>query len=226
MIDTGLLYAAGRGKRMGALTDDTPKPLLRLNEKALIDYGYDLLLDAKVNNIHVNAAYLAPQIVSHFDGRDVVVHVESDGAYETGGTLKSLATELPDRIFTLNSDVLFFGKNPVQVLQENWRDDLDALLLLMPRENAKNFNGPGDFFWDGERLEWRGEAETAPFIFASAQIIRPKWALDFEETVFSTTKIWDKMMREGHIRAVVYDGGWMDLGNADSLMKAKEELKL
>ncbi len=226
-IDTALIYAAGRGTRMGALTDHTPKPLLKLQNRALIDYAVALVLDAGIQNIHVNAAYLGEQLEAHFKGSAVTIHQEPNGPYETGGTLKSLAELLPEAILTLNSDVLYFGANPIPALIDQWnqrQNKLDALLNLLPRKHAKNHQGQGDFFWQEGALSRRDKAATAPYIYASLQIIRPKTALPIEDKIFSTNQIWDRLIATNRIGAHIYEGGWMDLGNAEALQRAEKEL--
>lgn len=224
MINTGLIYAAGRGTRMGALTEATPKPLLKVNGRALIDYALQNMRAAGVSDIHVNTAYLSAQIFEYFAGSDVHIHDEPDGPYETGGTLKSLAPKLPDAILTANSDVIFVGENPFDALIENWQGDVDALLMLVPRENMLGHEGRGDFFWDGQNLKRRGDADFAPFCYASVQIIRPRIALEFEENVFSTNLIWDRLIAQGRIGAMMYPDAWIDLGNQASLSRAEAEL--
>ncbi len=223
MVDTALLFAAGRGKRMGALTDATPKPLLKLNDKALIDHAVEELHRGGVNHLHVNAAYLSAQIETHFAKTNVQVHHEPDGPYETGGTLRALADLLPDTVITLNSDVLFTGRSTVEALREAWRDDLDAILLLVPKSRAKGHSGAGDFFWDGRQLTRRGDASEAPYVYTGMQIIRPRRAIEFDEPVFSNNLIWDKLILERRIGAVVYDGFWMDIGTQEALESARAE---
>lgn len=227
-IDTALIYAAGRGTRMGALTETTPKPLLEVNGRALIDYSVALVEDAGIQNIHVNAAYLGDQIGRHFAGTNVQVHYEPDGPYETGGTLKALAKTMPDAILTLNSDVMFFEQNPIPALIEAWnaRDDIDAILTLLPRECAIGHMGQGDFFWDHGAISRRGDAPSAPYIFPSVQIIRPSVANAISERIFSTNLIWDQLIASGRIAGEVYQGKWMDLGTAQSLERARKELVL
>ncbi len=98
---------------------------------------------------------------------------------------------------------------------------MDAALLLLPRENAVGNDGAGDFFWDGQLLSRRGEAASAPYVYPGLQIIRPARALEFEEKIFSNNLIWDKLIGEGRIGAVVYDGRWMDFGNQESLERVR-----
>ncbi len=226
LIDTALIYAAGRGTRMGALTANKPKPLLELNGRALIDYSREMLEGAGIKNIHVNAAYLSDQIEAHFRGQNIHIHTEPDGPFETGGTLKSLAARLPEKIITLNSDVIYFDENPARTLLAQAQKNQDATLLLVPRENAIGNDGQGDFFWDGQNLTRRGDAPTAPYVYSGMQIIRPRLALDFEPKIFSTNLIWDELIKNNRISAAIYDGRWMDLGNAESLERAREAMQI
>ena len=60
-----MVLAAGRGKRMGALTRSCPKPLLRAGGKALIDYTLEALARAGVRDVVINHAYLGEQVTAH-----------------------------------------------------------------------------------------------------------------------------------------------------------------
>jgi CBS domain-containing protein len=61
-----VLMAGGKGIRLRPLTETTPKPLLKLGDKAIIDYNVERLIHYGVENIHVSVNYLAEQIESHF----------------------------------------------------------------------------------------------------------------------------------------------------------------
>jgi len=88
-----MILAAGRGERMRPLTDHTPKPLLDVGGKPLIQYHIEALRDAGFRELVVNHAHLGQQIVERLgDGAQFGVHIdyspEPEGALETGGGIK------------------------------------------------------------------------------------------------------------------------------------------
>ena len=61
-----VLMAGGKGERLRPLTEKTPKPLLKIGDKCIIDYNIDHLIDYGVNNIYVTVNYLGEQLEEHF----------------------------------------------------------------------------------------------------------------------------------------------------------------
>src|SRR5215475_581690 len=83
-----MVLAAGLGQRMRPLTDATPKPLIEVGGKALIDHVLDRLAVAGVEQAVVNVHYLADQIEQHVKARQkpkIVVSDERDTLLDTGG---------------------------------------------------------------------------------------------------------------------------------------------
>ena len=75
-----MILAAGRGERMRPLTDQTPKPLLEVGGKPLIQYHIEALRDAGFRELVVNHAHLGNQIVERLgDGAQFGVHIDLFG---------------------------------------------------------------------------------------------------------------------------------------------------
>jgi MurNAc alpha-1-phosphate uridylyltransferase len=90
---------------------------------------------------------------------------------------------------------------------------------------ATGHAGPGDFFRDsGGRLIRRGDAATAPYVYAGAQIIDPARLPEIPDTVFSLNRLWDLLRAEGRLFGVVHDGGWCDVGRPEGIALAEAEL--
>ena len=87
-----MVLAAGRGERMRPLTDHTPKPLLKVKGKALIDWHIDGLATNHLTDIVVNHAWLGEKIIEHFNqdkfkNLNVQLSAEHE-ALETAGGLR------------------------------------------------------------------------------------------------------------------------------------------
>ncbi|WP_340107961.1 nucleotidyltransferase family protein [Pikeienuella sp. HZG-20] len=224
-----MVLAAGFGTRMGALTAGTPKPLLRVAGRALIDHALDHLAAAGVARAVVNLHYLGAQIRRHLAGRTApeVVFSEEAGILETGGGV-ALALPLlgPEPFYTMNSDAIWTGPAPLPALAAGWDGArMAARLLLVPRAAAIGHAGAGDFFMDeAGGLTRRGAAQTAPFVFTGAQIIAPGAFKDAPEGAFSTNLIWDRLIGEGRLFGVAHAGGWVDVGTPEGLRLAEEAL--
>ncbi|RVT83440.1 nucleotidyltransferase family protein [Rhodobacteraceae bacterium CCMM004] len=215
MPDALMLFAAGFGTRMGALTRTMPKPLLPVAGRPLIDRALDLAAAAGIGRIVVNAHYRAAQIEAHLEHRDVAVSHEAAGILDTGGGLRA-ALPLLGRApcFTLNPDAVWRGANPLSALADAWRpDEMGALLMLLPAESALGRDGRGDFSADANGRLTRG----GQFLYTGAQILDPVWLDGIEDDVFSLNVVWDRIAAEGRLYGIVYRGAWCDVGSPAGL---------
>ncbi|MEY3532096.1 MAG: hypothetical protein RI979_120, partial [Pseudomonadota bacterium] len=142
-----MVFAAGFGTRMGALTAHRPKPLILVAGRPLIDHALDLADQAGAGPVVVNTHYLADQIARHLAGRPVTLSHEADEILETGGGLRKALPQLGyGPVMTLNSDAVWTGQNPMSQLAAQWDPErMDALLLLLPVDKATGHKGTGDF---------------------------------------------------------------------------------
>lgn len=233
--DTAMVMAAGLGKRMLPLTATTPKPLIEVGGKKLIDYMIEHLTDAGIARAVVNVHYLPEQIEAYLSGRQhpsVVFSDERAALLETGGGMVKAWRSglLPDPFYCLNSDNVWIDgpRNTLLDLSDAWEPArMDALLLLVPRERAFEHRGKGDFHIEpGGRLRRRGKDEdSAPYIFIGAQIVSHRLLRDAPEGPFSTNVLWDRAMAEGRLFGVVHAGEWFDLGTPEAIAPAEAHLK-
>jgi MurNAc alpha-1-phosphate uridylyltransferase len=220
-----MIFAAGLGTRMGALTRDRPKPLLEVAGRPLIDHALALARAAGVRRIVVNTHAHAGQLRAHLarTAPDAIVSHEPV-LLDTGGGLKR-ALPLLGRgpVFTLNADMVWTGPNPLADLAAAW-EGRGALLSLVPRDAATGHTGPGDFFLDAGRLRRRAPAATAPYVYAGAQIIDPAALAGFGPDAFSLNPVWDALIARGELLGVVHPGGWVDVGRPEGIALAEAEL--
>jgi MurNAc alpha-1-phosphate uridylyltransferase len=222
-----MIFAAGLGTRMGALTRDRPKPLIEVAGRPLIDHALALAHAAGIPRIVVNIHAHAGQLQAHLArvAPDALISHEPE-LLETGGGLKQALPLLgPGPVFAMNADVVWRGPNPLQALAAGWRPGTGALLMLVPREDARGHAGPGDFFRDARgRLRRRGDAERADFVYAGAQIIDPEALAAFPAAAFSLNPVWAGFIAEGRLEGRVHAGGWVDVGRPEGIALAEAEL--
>ena len=218
-----MLFAAGKGTRMAPLTDKTPKPLLKVGRRTLLDRALDLAREGGVAEVVVNTHYLGEQIVTHLAGREgITISDESEALLETGGGLKKALPLLgAGPVVTLNPDVVWTGANPIAALREAWDPArMDALLALIPLRAARGRIGGGDFAMDGEgRLTRKGN-----FVYGGAQIIKTERLAEIGDAAFSLNRLWDLMLADGRAFGLAHKGGWGDVGRPDAIPLAEELL--
>lgn len=205
-----MIFAAGLGTRMRPLTDNCPKPLVKVGDRTLLDRALDLGRDAGCAPVVVNTHYLGDQIAAHLAGQDVAISPEPDTILDTGGGLRQALPLLGEGpVMTLNPDVIWTGANPLTTLQSAWDGDrMDALLALIPIAQATARKGAGDFSMGLDaRLTRKGD-----YVYAGAQIIRTDLLADIPDAAFSLNILWDKLITEGRVFGMVHEGGWCDVG--------------
>lgn len=216
-----LLFAAGKGTRMGVLTRDRPKPLIKVGDKALIDYALDLTRAAEIGTIVVNVHAHAPLLRAHLAGQDVLVSDETDRLLETGGGLRKALPLLDgDPVLTMNTDAVWKGPNPITQLLNAWHPDMEALLLMIAKRNVTGHLGSGDFSIDKDNRLHR----APDMIYTGVQMIRPRVLSEITEDAFSMNLAWDRIGARGGLFGVVYDGQWCDVGQPESIPLAKDML--
>lgn len=218
-----MIFAAGFGTRMGALTQDRPKPLIEVAGRPLIDHALDL---APGGPVVVNLHYKGEMLQRHLAGRDIGFSWETE-ILETGGGLKAALPMLgPGPVMTLNSDAIWTGPNPLDTLARAWREDMAGLLLVMPVQHVRGrAGGPADFRVDeGGRLT-RANGAAGGVVYLGAEILRGEWVRDWPEAKFSMNRVWDAMIAEGRLYGVTHPGGWCDVGSAAGIAEAEAMLK-
>ena len=217
-----MLFAAGFGTRMGALTADRPKPLIPVAGRALIDHALDIADAAGASPRVANLHYLGDQIERHLAGRDVALSWEREHILETGGGLRAALPLLgPGPVMTLNTDAVWTGQNPLIQLADAWDGAaMEALLLLLPAGQVRGHAGSGDFVVDdaGRLTRARGAVGA---VYLGAQILQTDRLPGVPEHAFSLNRFWDQMIGAGRAYGLLHQGGWCDVGRPESIAEAE-----
>lgn len=225
-----MVLAAGLGTRMRPLTDNCPKPLIRMMGEPLIDWTMDRMRAHGVEKVVVNTHYLAEQIEDHFRHDPLVTTIHEEEILETGGgVLNALPLLGNDPFFVANSDMVWLeGPLPaMRRMEDFWDDDsMDALLLLQPTARAFGYRGYGDYFVDHEgNAVRRDEKQVAPYLFAGLRIIHPRLFDGEKPGAFSMLRQFDKAQENGRLKAIIHDGEWYHLGTPEALAEAEDIIR-
>ena len=226
---TAMVLTAGLGTRMRPLTNDCPKPLIPVRGRKLIDRVIGPLKAAGVKRLVVNVHYLADQIEAYLETLtdfEVVVSDERGEVLETGGGLaKARALLGEEPVFVLNTDAFWFPEkaDPLLALAEAFDPaQEDERLLVADTGRALGFDGPGDFFMDGEgRLTRRGDAQTAPCAYEGVRIMKPQIYDGHPVERFSALRIWDSLIPQGRLKGMALDSFWLHVGDPQALKDAE-----
>ena len=231
-IGTAMVLAAGLGKRMRPITATTPKPLVEIGGRSMLDHALDRLVEAGVPHAIVNVHYLADLIEARLARRTaprITVSDERDALLETGGGVKRALSLLGDAPFLLmNSDSLWIEgpQSNVVRLVEAWDPErMDILLLLASTATSFGYDGSGDFSMDPTGLlERRGERRMAPFVYAGVAILKPELFADTPDGPFSLNLLFDRAIEAGRLHGLRLDGEWLHVGTPDAIAGASERI--
>lgn len=227
-----MVLAAGIGKRMRPLTAMTPKPLIEVEGRALIDYGLDRLCEAGVREAVVNVHYLADLVEVHMAKREapaIIISDEREQLLDTGGGIANALPLLGDAPFYLiNSDSFWIeGVKPNLDLLAATFDParMDALLLLAGTVQAVGYDGHGDFDMSTSgQLTRRQERTVAPFAYSGAAILSPALFANAPAGPFSLNRLFDQAIKAGRLHGVRMDGMWLHVGTPPAIRAAERAI--
>ena len=213
-----MIFAAGFGTRMGALTKDLPKPLVPLGGVPMIDHALKLARAVTPTRIVANLHYRAGQLAGHLTPRGVIVSHESEILETGGGLRKALPLLGQGPVFTMNPDVIWSGPNPLDMLRDAWRPgQMDALLMCVPVARALGYSGEGDFMAEADGQIRRGPG----LVYGGVQILKTEGLDGVAQKAFSLNLLWDRMLAENRLYSAIYPGRWCDIGHPEGLKLAE-----
>lgn len=234
-LSKAMILAAGLGTRMRPLTNTVPKPLIPVAGKPLIDWCLDWLQAGGITDVVVNTSYLAETLEPYLASRHaprLQISREEPMPLETGGGVFKALPMIGDAPFlVMNSDNIYLDGpvHPITRLLEIWDEQTDFAMLLQPKSTAIGWSGNGDFILDANgRIRRPVAGEDAPMIFTGVEIIHPRVFVDCPEGAFSLTHLWKRLEgKDGwheRIKAVAYDGTWLNVGDLKGLEAAEHYL--
>ncbi|MDB4991637.1 MAG: mannose-phosphate guanylyltransferase [Myxococcaceae bacterium] len=233
-LKNAMLFAAGLGTRMRPLTEHTPKALIEVAGKTILDYALAHFEAAGCERIVVNTHHLAPQLAEHLArhrGPAEIVRIHEDVLLETGGAVVNALSLLGDEAFyCMNVDMIWRddGLPALERLQRAYDPStMDALLLLQPMTRTVSYGGKGDFGLN-EHGELTRSADR-PYAYASLQAIHPRLFRGRRVEPFSLRDLWFAGQRAdgslARMHGLVHEGDWLHIGTPAELAAADQFLR-
>ena len=217
-----MILAAGFGKRLKPLTDDLPKPLLKVGNQSLIERNIRSLLNYGFDEIVINVSYLGNMITEHvlelFPNNKIVFSEESQPLGTGGGIVNALEL-LGDKPFMLINADIYHNINLTAL-----NSDVKAAHLVGVRNPEHNLKG--DFSLENDLVCVKSESND--FTWSGISIINPKIfdELEPQEMPFD---IWYKVLMQfinnKDVTAEISEDIWIDTGTIDRLELANKTHK-
>ena len=222
-----VLMAGGKGERLRPLTEKTPKPLIKVGDKCIIDYNIDRLLTYGVSHISVTVNYLKAQIEEHFrekrQGGKIATVCEPE-YLGTIGSVKFVEKFYNDTVLVMNSD-LFTNIDYEDFYLHFQQHDADMSVAAVPYIVKIPY---GIFNLNGREIKGVVEKPTYNYYANAGIYLIKKDCLDLipENEFFNATDFMDKLIVSRH-KVIRYpiSGFWIDIGQHEELARAKEMIK-
>ena len=222
-----VLMAGGKGERLRPLTEKTPKPLIKVGDKCIIDYNVDRLLTYGLRHISVTVNYLGEQLEEHFqEERDgVLIKTVREPKYlGTIGSIHFVSAFYNDTILVMNSD-LFTNIDYEDFFLHFKQHDADMSVAAVPYVVKVPY---GVFNLKGREIKGVTEKPTISYYANAGIYLIKKKCLDLipKDVFFNATDFMDKLIANNY-KVIRYpiSGYWIDIGQHDELERAREIAK-
>ena len=208
-----MILAAGRGERLRPLTENTPKALVEVRGRSLLERHLDRLAATGFDTVVINLGWLGDRIAErvgsgHDYGLNVIYSREDDDILETGGGIhRALPLLGQDPFLVVNADIYTDLPMPPAGLA---RTDVGRLILV-PRPFYRTH---GDFDLRNGRVR---ESGAPPYTFSGVAIYRPGFFAGCEPGRFPLAPMLKAAARAGCLAGSLYEGLWVDVGTPERL---------
>lgn len=222
-----VLMAGGKGERLRPLTEKTPKPLLPVGEKAIIDHNVDRLISYGIQHINVTVNYLKEQIEAHYQTprNGVQVQTVREPQYlGTIGSIKFVPQFYNDTVLLMNSD-LFTSIDYEDFFLHFQQHEAEMSVAAVPYNVSIPY---GVLDLDGRNIKGLLEKPKYNYYANAGIYLIKRSALDEipDNTFFNATDLIEKLIGEGK-KVIRYplNGTWIDIGNPQEYQRAKDLVK-
>lgn len=222
-----VLMAGGKGERLRPLTEKTPKPLVKVGDKCIIDYNIDRLIEFGVKHLNVTVNYLGEQIEQHFSEprNNVQVRTFREPKFlGTIGSIKFVDTFYNDTILVMNSDL--FTDIDFEDFYLHFREhNAEMSVAAVPYNVSIPFG-----ILDLEGRNIKGLLEKPKYNYyanAGIYLIKKSALAEIpEETFFNATDLIEKLISQNKtVIRYPLNGTWIDIGQHADLAKAQDLVK-
>ena len=208
----GMILAAGRGERMGSLTENLPKPLLKVGDRYLIEHAISSLKNAGINEIVINISWHAEKIRAALGSGEKygvkIIYSEEEERLETGGGIfKALPLLGDDPFLVMSSDVI--TDYPLHQLPKSPQGLAHIVMVDNPYYHAS-----GDYGLDNGKVILNA---SHVLTYASFGIFRPELFAECTPSHFRLTKVLNPAISAEKVTGEIYEGFWHNIGTAEDI---------
>ena len=226
-INTAFILCAGFGKRLNPLTLDTPKPLIKLNNIAVLETCINLIESLGIQKIILNTFYLKDQIHDFINNKKfkskISIIEDGESILDTGGGIKNMMKHTnEDNVLIFNPDTIWkknYFNEIIEMENMYFSKKLKNILLLVKKELSFDKNLNGDFDLKENLIIKDNERK---FIYTGCQIMNKKLLSDYKDKNFSITNVWNDLIEKEELYGFETDNNFYHLTDLETFKKLQD----
>ena len=226
-INTVLILCAGLGRRLKPLTLTTPKPLLQLNDKTILERCIDITIKLGAKTIFLNTFHLSNKISEFINNKKFQIDIQiiEDGKQilDTGGGILNMIKNSKDNDFMIFNPDTLWHKNYINEINQMddlyFSNNLDNILLLANKKLSFDKNLKGNFNIKNNLLE---KNYNNDYIYIGCQILNRSLFEKNKIENFSISKIWNELLKKDKLNGFESLNNFYHLTNLETFKKLQD----
>ena len=203
-INTALILCAGFGKRLHPLTQEIPKPLLKIKEITLLEKTMSFIEKLKINKIMLNTFHLSNKIEEFVNKINTKIKIEliNDGneILDTGGGILNMVRNTSEKDFLVFNPDTIWDDNYLKYVQEMidlyFKQKMENILLVVNKDSSFDERLNGDFnLVDGKLTK----QNNRNFVYTGCQIINKNIFSKIQKKNFSMNEVWNEQIKKSKL---------------------------
>ena len=226
-VKTAFILCAGLGKRLNPMTLETPKPLLKLNDKTMLEKCINMNLELGIKKIFLNTFHLGNQISEFIKNKKFPIDIQiiNDGneILNTGGGILNMIKNSQDENFIIFNPDTLWGLNYLDEINNMqnlyFSNNLENILLCVKKNLSFDKNLKGDFNLVNHSLRKNKDND---FIFIGCQILNKSLFNSYKLCNFSISEIWDELLNKNELNGFESVNKFYHLTNLETFKKLQD----
>ena len=226
-INTALILCAGLGKRLNPLTLETPKPLLELNNKTILESCINIIIKLGIKKVYLNTFHLSEKIDDFVRQKNFRIEIEiiEDGnkILNTGGGILNMINHSQNSEFLIfNPDTLWSEKYISEISEMQnfyFLNKLDNILMVANKELSFDKKLKADFDLKNNLLKKNNKKN---FIYTGCQILSKSLFKKYKVDNFSISEIWNELLKKGELNGFESFNQFRHITNLEIFKKLKD----
>ena len=203
-INTALILCAGFGKRLHPLTQEIPKPLLKIKEITLLEKTMSFIEKLKINKIMLNTFHLSNKIEEFVNKINTKIKIEliNDGneILDTGGGILNMVRNTSEKDFLVFNPDTIWEDNYIRYVQEMidlyFKQKMENILLVVNKDSSFDKRLNGDFNLVDGKLTRQNNRN---FVYTGCQIINKNIFSKIQKKNFSMNTVWNEQIKNSKL---------------------------